>query len=70
VLKRQRTILGIVLREVERKIEQASEATALTRSGLREWMQRAQRIRSQQPKDKNKLYVRIPANVTDDSGPS
>ncbi len=57
VVKRQRTILGIVLREVGRKIEQASEASALTLNNLRTLMQRAERIRSQRPKDKNKLYA-------------
>jgi IS5 family transposase len=60
VVKRQRTILGIVLREVERKlgkIGQAIEASPLTLNGLREWMQRAERIRTQRPKDKNKLYA-------------
>ncbi|HRL53281.1 MAG TPA: IS5 family transposase [Acidovorax temperans] len=57
VVKRQRTILGIVLREVGRKIEQATEATALTLTNLRTLMQRAECIRSQRPKDKNKLYA-------------
>ncbi|MFN3437128.1 MAG: IS5 family transposase [Acidovorax sp.] len=57
VVKRQRTILGIVLREVQRKIEQASEATALTLTNLQTLMQRAERIRSQRPRDKNKLYA-------------
>ncbi|HQQ71891.1 MAG TPA: IS5 family transposase [Alicycliphilus sp.] len=57
VVKRQRTILGIVLREVGRKIEQASQASALTLNNLRTLMQRAERIRSQRPKDKNKLYA-------------
>lgn len=57
VVKRQRTILGIVLREVQRKIGQASQATALTLSNLQTLLQRAERIRSQQPKDKNKLYA-------------
>ena len=57
VLKRQRTILGIVLREVGRKIEQARETTALALNSLRTLMQRAERIRSQRPKDKNKLYA-------------
>ena len=55
VVKRQRTILGIVLREVGRKIGQASEATALT--NLQTLMQRAERIRTQKPKDKHKLYA-------------
>ena len=57
VVKRQRTILGIVLREVGRKIEQASQATALTLTNLRTLIERAERIRSQRPKDKNKLYA-------------
>ena len=57
VVKRQRTILGVVLREVGRKIEQASEAAELTLTGLQTLMQRAERIRSQTPKDKNKLYA-------------
>ena len=57
VVKRQRTILGIVLREVGRKIAQASEATALTLTNLQALMQRAERIRSQRPKDKNKFYA-------------
>lgn len=57
VVKRKRTIPGIVLREVQRKIDQASEATALRLSGLRTLMQRAKRVRNQRPKDKNKLYA-------------
>ena len=57
VLKRQRTILGIVLRQVQRKIGQASEATAAALTNLQTLMQRAERIRSQRPKDKNKLYA-------------
>jgi IS5 family transposase len=56
-VKRQRTILGIVLREVECKIAQAVDATAASLTGLRTLMQRAERIRTQQPKDKNKLYA-------------
>ncbi len=59
VLKRQRTILGIVMREVRRKIEApgfaASNAKAL--SDLRMWLERAERIRTQQRHDKNKLYA-------------
>ena len=57
VLKRQRTILGIVLREVQRKIEQAADASALALTGLGELIERAERIRCQLPKDKNKLYA-------------
>lgn len=57
VLKRQRTVLGIVLREVDRKMAQAVDASPLTINRLRELMSRAERIRTQRPKDKNKLYA-------------
>jgi IS5 family transposase len=58
VVKRQRTILGIVLREVARKMGQAAaDGNALALNSLRELMQRAERIRTQRPKDKNKLYA-------------
>ncbi len=57
VVKRQRTILGIVLREVGRKIEQTADASALALTDLRELIERAERIRTQRPKDKNKLYA-------------
>ncbi len=63
VLKRQRTILGIVLREVERKMgemskmDQAVDATGFGLHRLRELMVRAERIRTQQRHDKNKLYA-------------
>jgi len=57
IVKRQRTILGIVLREVGRKMEQASQASALTLNHLRMLIERAERSRSQRPKDKNKLYA-------------
>ncbi len=59
VVKRQRTILGVVMREVQRKLE-AQEFVALTAmapSDLRKWLERAERIRTQQRKDKNKLYA-------------
>ena len=56
VLKRQRTVLGIVLREVRRKLaEITSQSPMLAR--LKTVIERAQRIRTQQPKDKNKLYA-------------
>ncbi|AAW76271.1 IS1478 transposase [Xanthomonas oryzae pv. oryzae KACC 10331] len=59
VLKRQRTLLGIVLREVQRKIGQASQATAPAPAleNLHTLMQRAERIHAQQPNGKNKLYA-------------
>ena len=58
-VKRQRTILGIVMREVQRKLAAAgfaaSNAKAL--SDLMMWLERAERIRTQQRHDKNKLYA-------------
>ena len=54
VVKRQRTVLGIVLREVRRKIVELPADIAQT---LEVWLQRAERIRCQQRKDKNKLYA-------------
>lgn len=56
-LKRQRTVLGIVLREVQRKLPAASteSPSGLARLTLR--MERAERIRTQQRKDQHKLYA-------------
>ena len=54
VLKRQRTILGRLLREVRRKMGSLADAA---RSNLDTWVQRAERIHRQRPKDKNKLYA-------------
>lgn len=57
VLKRQRTVLGIVLREIRRKLETATTESGFTLHRLQTTMERAERIRKQQPKDKNKLYA-------------
>ena len=57
VLKRQRTVLGILIREVRRKIDTATSASPFTRFVLAQTLERAERIRRQQPKDKNKLYA-------------
>ena len=69
VVKRQRTTLGIVMREVQRKIDVVAQALAegskplaepASRTALPElmkWMERAERIRTQQKKDKKKLYA-------------
>jgi IS5 family transposase len=68
-VKRQRTILGVVMREAQRKLDAQRQAivaggrpereptgpTAL--SELQMWLQRAERIRTQQRHDKNKLYA-------------
>ena len=56
-VKRQRTILGIILREVERKLPTATTDSPLTLTRLKTLMERAERVRTQQPKDKNKLYA-------------
>lgn len=53
VLRRQRTILGCVLREVRRKLASAPGASAK----LDVWLDRAERIHRQRPHDKNKLYA-------------
>jgi IS5 family transposase len=57
VVKRQRTLLGIVLREIERKRATASTESPSTMARLNTLLERAERIRTQQPHDKNKLYA-------------
>lgn len=54
VLRRQRTILGSVLREVRRKMAGLSPQ-AQDRLGT--WLERAERIHRQRPHDKGKLYA-------------
>ena len=68
-VKRQRTILGVVMREVQRKLEADQAAVAAggapvheaanpkALSDLTTLLERAERIRTQRPKDKNKLYA-------------
>lgn len=56
-VKRQRTILGVVMREIQRKMGSATCETPSTLSRLTTLLERAERIRTQQPKDKNKLYA-------------
>ena len=56
-VKRQRTVLGIVLREIGRKLPAAVPESPATLSYLNQLWERAERIRTQQPKDKNKLYA-------------
>ena len=68
-IKRQRTILGVVMREIQRKLD-ADRATVTTSttpanepnspkalSNLATLLQRAERIRTQQRNTKNKLYA-------------
>ncbi len=54
VVRRQRTILGVLLREVQRKMTTLAQAA---QDQLRPWLERAERIRSQRLHDKNKLYA-------------
>jgi len=56
-VKRQRTILGIVIREIRRKLARAIDQSALGMARLATLLERAERIRTQQPKDKGKLYA-------------
>ena len=68
-VKRQRTILGVVMREVQRKLDAHSQAIAAggepagvplsanAIGDLHMWLERAERIRTQQRYDKNKLYA-------------
>ena len=57
VLRRQRTVLGIVLREIGRKLAIAPDGPGAAVQRLQELMKRAERIRAQRPKDKGKLYA-------------
>ena len=69
VVKRQRTILGVVMREVRRKLDVQAQVVAaggapalepsgvLALSALKTLLERAERIRTQQRNDKNKLYA-------------
>lgn len=61
VLRRQRTILGIVMREIQRKLKLGADTVqALHRPALASmhtWLERAGRIHAQQAKSKNKLYA-------------
>jgi transposase, IS5 family len=78
-VKRQRTILGVVMREVQRKLKALTEVSAMAAAmavalpsvatpstsapkasalaALKTWLERAERIRTQQRHDKNKLYA-------------
>lgn len=57
VLRRQRTILGIVLREIRRKLAAPLDCEPAVLVALNVMLERAERIRAQKPKDKNKLYA-------------
>ena len=55
VIHRQRTILGVVMRDIQRQRAGCPDSPALAE--LDTLLARAERIRTQQPKDKNKLYA-------------
>jgi transposase, IS5 family len=68
VVKRQRTILGVVMRDAQRKLDDQAQAvtansapdkapTAAALAALKALLERAERIRTQQRHDKNKLYA-------------
>ncbi len=69
IVKRQRTILGVVMRAVQRRLAACRQAIAAggapsaessdpkAISDLLMWLERAERIRTQQRHDKNKLYA-------------
>jgi IS5 family transposase len=54
MLKRQRTILGRVMRDLERRLPMLTDGMKKV-AAL--WLERARRIHTQRPKDKNKLYA-------------
>ena len=54
VVSRQRTILGVLLREVQRKMTALAQDV---QDKLKVWIDRAERIRTQRTKDKDKLYA-------------
>ena len=59
VVKRQRTILGVVMREIQRKMLSPDFAPESPKavSDLMMWLERAERIRTQHRHDKNKLFA-------------
>ncbi|OYV45514.1 MAG: IS5/IS1182 family transposase, partial [Burkholderiales bacterium 21-58-4] len=56
-IKRQRTILGKLIREVQRKLTLVQAPSAQARQGLLCILERAQQLFAQQREDKNKLYA-------------
>ena len=54
ILRRQRTVLGRVIRDIGRKLESLEGAA---KQQLQVWLERAERIWRQRPKDKHKLYA-------------
>ncbi|QJD69903.1 IS5 family transposase [Xanthomonas campestris pv. badrii] len=53
-LRRQRTVLGRVVRDMQRKLDAVEDSV---RERIAVWLDRAQRLYTQHPKDKHKLYA-------------
>jgi IS5 family transposase len=53
-LRRQRTLLGRIIRDLGRRLV---EAEAAVRAAFEPWLERARRLHDQRPKDKGKLYA-------------
>ncbi|SMQ99602.1 IS1478 transposase [Xanthomonas fragariae] len=49
ILRRQRTVLGRVVRDIERKLDQVDTGV---RERIAVWLQRAEQVHAQRPKDK------------------
>lgn len=56
-VRRQRTIVAKLMREIERKMASVVASTPQALQGLRTVLQRAARVVTQQPKDARKLYA-------------
>lgn len=56
-VRRQKTITGIVIRQIQRKLAEQNSAQTPGHDKLSTLLQRAQRLVDQKPKDKNKLYA-------------
>jgi len=54
VLRRQRTVLGRMIRDIGRKLETLD---VRVQPQMQRWLERAERIWRQRPKDKHKLYA-------------
>ena len=57
VVRRQRTIVAKLVREIERKMASVVASTPQALQGLRTILERVTRVVRQQPKDKGKLYA-------------
>ncbi len=54
ILRHQRTVLGRLVRDIQRKLDQVNTGV---RERIAVWLERAQRLYTQRPKDKQKLYA-------------